>query len=100
MHSTQTYSTLSDAVFFSCNLYTDKRHKLPVPQIDTYETFSNTAWSSTCWRNKLHYWYLIQVSEERFLVELIKEVQYYFYNTSACFPHLVQKHIIKKQEAN
>lgn len=61
MHSIQTQSALSDATFLSCNLYIDKLNKLPVPQSGRDDTFSNTAWSSNCWRGKLHYWYLIQV---------------------------------------
>lgn len=33
-------------MFLLRSLYIDKLHKLPVPQNDTDDTFSNTAWSS------------------------------------------------------
>lgn len=55
MHSIQTHSALSDAMFLLHNLYIDKLHKLSVLQSDTDDTCSNTAWSNNCWRDKLHY---------------------------------------------
>ena len=98
-------------MFLSHNLYIGKLCKLPVLQSDTDDTFSNTACSSNCRRDKLRYWYWIQVCRRDSLVEnhhssggdyqrsskkLSIQFQNYFCSPLDFLPLLVQKHIIKK----